>query len=170
MTFDDFISFIIEEYEGDYSWDPRDPGGETRFGISKRAYPSLDIKNLTIKQAKDIYKLHYWQKIRGEEIPKVLQLVVLDCAINQGVDRAAKLLQSAAGVKVDGIIGPKTLAALNSTEAEYILVRFAELRLKHYQSLENWKVYGKGWSRRLLDVSLVSSFASGWKRSGKSLP
>lgn len=77
--------------EGVYSNDPDDKGGETKFGITKRSYPKLDIKNLTIEQAKSIYKSDYWDKIKADALPDKLDIVMFDCAVNQGVSTAIKL-------------------------------------------------------------------------------
>lgn len=169
MTFDDYITYIIDAHEGGLVDHKDDPGGLTKYGISQRAFPELEIRELTKEQAKEIYRLHYWQKIRGEELPEKLKLITLDAAINQGVSRAAKLLQRACGVNDDGIIGPKTLAALRTTQSVFVLSKYAELRMKHYQSLDNWRVFGKGWSRRLLDVAVLSAF-SDENGQGKTLP
>lgn len=169
MSFNDYIEYIIDAHEGGYVNHADDPGGETRWGISKRSFPELDIKALTKEQAKEIYRLHYWQKVRGEELPGKLRLITLDAAINQGVDRAAKLLQKACGVRADGVIGPKTLEALRTTQSMYVLSKYAELRMKHYQGLSTWGVFGKGWSSRLLDVAVLSAFANEENR-GETLP
>jgi lysozyme family protein len=168
MNFNDLIDYIIDAHEGGLVDHKDDPGGLTKYGISQRAFPELDIRGLTKEQAKEIYRLHYWQKIRGEELPGQLKLITLDAAINQGVDRAAKLLQKACGVKVDGIIGPKTLEALKTTQSMFVLSKYAELRLLHYQGLPTWGVFGKGWSRRLLDVAVLSAFVN--ENRGETLP
>lgn len=171
MNFNDIIEYIIDEYEGGYvNHSPDiDPGGETKYGISKRAFPGLDIKNLTKPQAKEIYRLHYWQKVRGEELPSCLRLAVLDFAIHSGVQRASRFLQKALGVKADGIIGPKTLRALETSPASVVLVKFMEQRLLFLTRLSNWIPNSKGWAKRILDVALLSAF-NDENGQGKTLP
>ena len=90
-NFDRAFRFLIGE-EGGYSADPHDPGGETKFGISKRAYPQLDIKSLTLDQAKAIYRRDYWDRLQLDARKYGPALVLFDCAINQGVARAQALV------------------------------------------------------------------------------
>jgi lysozyme family protein len=88
--FDRSITFVLQS-EGGYTCDPDDPGGETRWGISKRAYPDLDIKALTMEQAKEIYLRDYWQKAGCDALPWPLDLIVFDAAVNQGVSFAREM-------------------------------------------------------------------------------
>src|SRR6202012_1283339 len=90
---------------------PLDPGGETAFGISKRAYPNLDIKNLTQQEATEIYSRDYWDPIRGDELPDSVSFALLDFAVNSGVATSIRCLQRAVNVSVDGVLGPQTIAA-----------------------------------------------------------
>jgi lysozyme family protein len=92
------LSFAIDmtfifKWEGGYVNDPSDPGGETNFGISKRSYPNLDIKNLTRQAAQEIYQRDYWNAIKGDTLDGSLACVALDTAINMGVSRANQFLQ-----------------------------------------------------------------------------
>lgn len=86
-AFDRAIEFVLK-HEGDYVDNPADPGGETNYGISKRAYPGLDIKNLTVETAKEIYRQDYWQAAGCEALEWPLSLIVMDTAVNCGVDKA----------------------------------------------------------------------------------
>lgn len=146
MNFDRAFEIIIG-HEGGYVNDPRDPGGETKYGISKKAYPAFDIYNLTLNQAKMLYKRDYWDAVDAESIPGVARLMVFDCAVNCGVTTAKKLLQRAVGVKDDGVIGPKTRAAISNTPD--IEQRFAGYWLQYYTDLKGFDTYGKGWVRRV---------------------
>lgn len=146
MNFDKAFEIIIG-HEGGYVNDHRDPGGETKYGISKRAYPAVDIYNLTLDQAKLIYKRDYWDAVDAESIPGVARLMVFDCAVNCGVTTARKLLQRAVGTKDDGIIGPKTRAAISNTPD--LEQRFAGFWLQYYTDLKGFETYGKGWVRRV---------------------
>jgi len=91
MTFELAVEFILEK-EGGYVNDPDDPGGETKFGISKRAFPRINISDLTESHAKELYHQYYWQPMRCNELPDRLRLPVFDCAVNQGIRRATKFL------------------------------------------------------------------------------
>ena len=145
-TFDQAFEIIIG-HEGGYVNDPRDPGGETKYGISKRAYPKEDIKNLTLDRAKLLYKRDYWDAVEAESIPGAARLMLFDCAVNTGVGMAKKLLQRAVGTKDDGIIGPKTRAAISNTPD--LAMKFAGYWLQYYTDLPGWPTYGKGWTRRV---------------------
>ena len=114
MNFDRAFEIIIG-HEGGYVLDSRDPGGETKYGISKRAYPNEDIKNLTLNRAKELYRRDYWDAVEAESIPDSARLMVFDCAVNCGLTAARKLLQRAVGTKDDGIIGPMTRRAIAKT-------------------------------------------------------
>ena len=91
--------------------DPNDPGGKTKYGISQKAFPNLNIDTLTLEEAKEIYRKNYWQACRCDELPFEFAVCVFDTAVNQGVNKAKRLLQIALGVTVDGVIGDKTIAA-----------------------------------------------------------
>ena len=90
------IDFILAE-EGGYANHPADPGGETKYGISKRAYPHLNIATLTLEDATELYERDYWQPIHGEAFPDGLALLLFDAAVNQGPNTAIRLLQQALG-------------------------------------------------------------------------
>lgn len=150
--FDTAFDLVIKA-EGGYVNDPNDPGGETKYGISKRAYPDLDIASLTLQQAKDIYYADYWCEIEGDVLPCPLNIYVFDSAVNQGTKTAIKLLQRALGLPDDGVIGPKTLAAIKSMKfPRTVETWFMTHRAVHYASLPNFRMYGKGWMHRLFDL------------------
>ena len=86
-NFDRAFGFLMK-WEGGYVNDPNDPGGETNWGISKRIFPDMDIKNLTKDQALKIYKQFYWDRVDGDNLPWPLDLIVFDTAVNMGVGRA----------------------------------------------------------------------------------
>lgn len=136
-------------HEGDYVYDARDPGGETKYGISKRAYPQLDIKNLTLIHAQAIYRRDYWDKCRCGELPTGVALDVFDAAVNSGPAQAARWLQIAVGAKADGIIGPATLAAVRQLPAQAVRARLSGARLDFMTNLPTWPAFGKGWARRI---------------------
>ena len=108
---------LVLDYEGRvFEDDPKDLGGETKYGISKKAYPLLDIRSLTEEEAKAIYRRDYWDPLMADELPAKLAVVAFDCAVNQGTGRAIRLLQSLLGVEADGKIGPKTIEAAKASD------------------------------------------------------
>lgn len=153
MTFDDAFELIIG-HEGGYSNDSRDNGGETNWGISQKAYPNLHIPSLTKDQAKHIYKSDYWDAIKGDYLPGRLATLVFDCAVNQGVGAATKMMQKSLGVNADGVIGPKTLSAAQSADLSDFAVKFGAERGLRYGQHEDFLIYGRGWMRRLLKTTL----------------
>lgn len=136
-------------HEGGYVYDARDPGGETKYGISKRAYPQLDIRNLTLIHAQAIYRRDYWDKCRCGELPAGVAFDVFDAAVNSGPAQAARWLQAAVGAKADGVIGPVTLAAVRQLPAQAVRARLSGARLDFMTNLPAWPAFGKGWARRI---------------------
>jgi len=153
MEFSKAIQFILNA-EGGYVNHPKDPGGETNYGISKRSYPNLDIKNLTKEAATEIYFKDFWQRLSIDSLPPMLRLPVFDCAVNQGPHFAIGTLQAVLGVAVDGKIGPVTLQKASSCSAERILSKYMWRRLEKYQINSKWGTFGTGWALRLLHIYL----------------
>ena len=112
--FYDVVAPHVLDLEGGYVDDPDDPGGETRWGISKRSYPNLDIKNLTKEAALDIYKRDFWDGSGAliEDIDQATAMVLFDMALNSGAKTAIKKLEETLHVAQDGVIGPQTRGAL----------------------------------------------------------
>lgn len=135
--------------EGGYVNDPVDPGGETKYGISKRSYPDVDIKNLTWDKAAAIYKRDYWDAVRGDDLPSGVDLVAFDAAVNSGVSRGAKWLQKAVGVTQDGRIGPVTIDALIGCDCESIINAACSYRLQFMRGLPTWYRFKNGWTKRV---------------------
>lgn len=136
-------------FEGGYVYNPHDKGGETKYGISKKSYPFLDIKNLTKEQAKEIYKRDYWDRCKCDFIPDALAIALFDFAVNSGVNRAVRYLQRSVGVTVDGVIGNQTIGACNRVITRIALEKFIEYRMKYLLSLKDWKYFGNGWGARV---------------------
>jgi lysozyme family protein len=130
MTFQELIPHVLQS-EGGYVFDPLDRGGETRYGISKRAFPQENIQTLTKERATELYRRHYWEPIKGDQLPTWLRYTVFDFAVNAGVRRAIEMLQRLAGVKVDGVLGPKTLEAARTVS----LKEYTDMRKAYYEGL-----------------------------------
>lgn len=138
--------------EGGYVNDCHDTGGETCYGISKKAYPNVDIKNLTKEQAKKIYWEDYWKRCKCGFMPDCLSIMVFDYAVNSGCKKAITSLQEALGVKADGIIGNQTIGACNRVPLKPVIETYTNKRLAYLIKLKNFKYYGKGWTDRVFRV------------------
>ena len=152
MSFDKCFASVIG-VEGGYVNDLKDPGGETKFGISKRSYPAEDIKNLTLERAKELYRRDYWDKIRGDMIASPLDAFVFDAAVNQGIEPAIKMLQKVVGVAQDGICGMITQRKAQSATKEHAALFMAERAMRYYVT-RNFDIYGRGWLKRLFVVAM----------------
>lgn len=140
---------LVVGHEGGYVNDPRDPGGETKFGISKHAYPQEDIKGMTLDRAKGIYKKDFWEKLRCESMPRAVAFTVFDAGVNCGLSHAAEWLQKVVGVTVDGVIGPRTLEAVAQASGAIVAMKINAVRLVYHSALPTWDIYGRGWARRI---------------------
>lgn len=149
MSFDSACQFVIAE-EGGYVNNPQDPGGETKYGISKRQYPTRNIPKLTVGDARQIYFEDYWLPSRCPDLPPAVAMALFDSAVNAGSAQAVKWLQAAVHATQDGIVGPDTLRRADEADplltAQDVLAR----RLAFYGSLSTFPTFGLGWCRRVL--------------------
>lgn len=162
--FDKALAILFGE-EGGYGADPKDPGnwtggkpgvGElkgTKFGISAKSYPNLDIKNLTKDQAKSIYKPDFWDKVRGDQVPWPLCLFMFDSAVNQGPKTAIMILQKSLDLPQDGIFGVQTLQSAARAN-RFLCAKFMARRAMRYTGDRNFDLYGNDWLTRLFDVTM----------------
>lgn len=157
-------------FEGGYSNDPRDPGGMTNLGVTKRVWEEwvkrpvdeAEMRSLTHADVTPLYKAKYWDAVHGDDLPSGVDYAVFDIAVNMGVERACTLLQEACGVKVDGHLGPVTLADCRAANPLDLIEKISDLRQAFYQRLETFPVFGKGWTRRVNDAeNLAKGFAHG---------
>jgi len=149
------IKFTLDA-EGGYDNDPDDPGGETKYGIDKRSHPDVNIKELTIDEAKDIYFTEYWTKFKCEQFSKPVGEVYFDCCVNTGSKQSNKFVQRAVGTEADGIIGPKTLAAVQAKDPNILANAIIGQRQKFYEDLAynkaSLKKFLKGWTNRNINL------------------
>ena len=148
MNFDQAFEKLIG-HEGGYSNNPADPGGETRYGISKRAYPLENIKGMTLERAKVLYLRDYWGPAGCDAVPDGVKFDLFDMAVNSGPVTAIKTLQRAVGATPDGLLGPLTLQAVNSMPAPRLVARLNGHRLDLMADLKSWPVFGRGWAKRV---------------------
>lgn len=155
--FEDAIKIVLK-HEGGYVDDPHDHGGATKYGISHRSYPEIDIKNLTLEKAKEIYKNDFWKTICGDTIKyQSIANKLLDISVNIGCKPAIKCLQKSIesigvdyDLKIDGIMGNITLNFINICDENELLDEFKDQVADYYKSLNNSK-YIKGWLNRVYD-------------------
>lgn len=121
----------------------------TKFGISAMTYPDLDIENLTVEDAKRIYRRDWWDKLQMDLFKPALSYQMFDAAINHGMGNATKMLQRAVAVADDGAIGPVTRRAVDITPLDDLLMLFLAERLEFMTYVGTWDDYSKGWSRRI---------------------
>jgi lysozyme family protein len=155
MNFDQAFDILLG-HEGGYSNNPFDPGGETNWGITVavarvHGYTG-SMRSLSKSTAKDIYRKDYWDAIRADELPELIRYAVFDAAVNSGVKQSAKWLQQASGATPDGIIGPKTLAAVRAMDQQELLRKLLAQRLQFFTNLKTWDSFGKGWARRIASL------------------
>lgn len=144
-----------------YVNDAVDPGGETKFGIAQNANPQIKVTNLTWNMAQAVYYLNYWVSGSCSSLPPSLALLHFDCCVNHGPRRAVLMLQEAAGVKVDGQIGPQTLAKIKLMNEQDLISRYCDTRENFYWAIVNAKPsqmkYLNGWLHRVAELrSFVS--------------
>jgi lysozyme family protein len=159
-NFDSALAAVLH-HEGGYVNHPKDPGGMTNLGVTKRVWEEwvgheVDEKAMRALTPADVgpmYRKKYWDKVCGDNLPAGVDVAVFDLAVNSGPGRAAKMLQKVLGVPEDGMIGPKTLEKVGSLDASKLVEDYNAQRLSFLQALPTWETFGKGWGRRVAEVS-----------------
>ena len=155
QNFDTCLSMLLK-HEGGYVNHPKDPGGMTNLGVTKRTYDEFHgtdideegMRNLKKSDVEPIYRSNYWNRCRCQDLPSGVDWAVFDFAVNSGTGRAAKALQKAVEAEQDGSIGPLTLMKVKDHEVVNIINRIAIYREQFYRSLSTFDTFGKGWLRR----------------------
>ena len=154
----------ILKHEGGFVNDPLDSGGITNLGVTKRVWEEFvghpvseaDMRNLTVEKVSRLYKQRYWDRVQADKLPKGVDYVVFDFAINAGVGRAIKTLQSTVGSTPDGIIGNQTLARINAMDAKELVQQYSDARVDFYQGIVARKPdqvrFIRGWLNRVEDA------------------
>lgn len=148
MTSCDKTFAIIADIEGGAEL-VTDQGGLTKYGISQRAFPEVDIASLTYDGAFALFKTHYWDVVKADSLPADLAPYVVDAAFNMGPGTAIQLLQKALSVAVDGILGPQTFRAISRANVRQLIASFNAARVQRYQGLRDYDKVGRGWLRRV---------------------
>lgn len=154
MNFVDSLKEVLK-HEGGYVNHPKDPGGETNFGITVRVARENgylgDMRSIPMNVVESIYKRQYWDKVKADQMPESVRYPLFDYAVNSGPGAAARALQRVLGVTDDGIIGPMTLEAANKYNG-HLGAALTGYRLEFMTDLRTWDTFGKGWSRRLASI------------------
>lgn len=181
-NFDTCLAHVLE-FEGGYVNHPKDPGGATNMGITHltlaawRKVPSvtpMQVKQLTLQEAKSIYRAQYWNAVKGDELPIGLDLVVFDSAVNNGAGRSVRFLQQelkTCGLytgAVDGLIGAKSVNTLRQVnDMGGLIESVIGRRLAFHKRLKGWATFGKGWQRRIDSVlGLALAMNGDWSHVG----
>jgi len=153
----------VIRHEGGYVDNPRDRGGATNLGVTRktlaswrkvplRRFPKSEVKNLKLAEVEKIYKAWYWDTVKADNLPSGVDYAVFDGAINSGPRQAIRWLQSAVGVKRDGRLGPVTMGAVQSAPAKQTVATMLTMRLAWLKKLDRWPDFGKGWANRIRGV------------------
>ena len=154
-NFDKCLEMLLH-HEGGYVNNKHDKGGMTNLGVTKRVYDKWidresteeEMRNLTPEDVAPIYKKNYWDRVKGDLLPSGLDWACFDWAVNSGSGRPAKAVQRAVGATVDGAIGKNTVALVMEKDPEFIIDYVYTVRKSFYESLDDYKHFGRGWSRR----------------------
>jgi len=164
----------MQIHEGGYVNHPRDPGGATMKGVTQRVYddyrrrmnqPQKSVRHISDYEVETIYRQQYWNAVKADDLPDGLAYCVFDAAVNSGPGRAARWLQQALGVKVDGIIGNQTVGAARAANAVDVINRYCDMRLAFMKRLRHWPTFKNGWTRRVAEVRRQ---ATEWAASGET--
>ena len=154
-NFDKCLHMLLE-HEGGYVNDSRDSGGMTNLGVTKRVYDEWigrksteqEMRDLTPDDVAPIYKKNYWDRVKGDYLPSGVDWCAFDWAVNSGSGRPAKAIQRAVGAKVDGAIGKQTVGLVMERDPKFIIDYVYTVRKAFYEGLDDYKHFGRGWSRR----------------------
>ena len=157
---------LMLKSEGGYVNNPADPGGMTNLGVTKATWENwvgresdeAEMRGLTPEKVEPLYKKKYWDAVRGDEIENGgVAYLLFDFAVNAGVGRSIKTLQTAVGVTPDGGFGPMTMAAVQAVDPVELIERFSQAKEDFYRSLNTFATFGKGWLNRVADVKVKAS-------------
>lgn len=164
-NFDTCLTEVLV-HEGGYADHPLDPGGRTNLGVTQQTYEDWVgykvneqiMRRLTRSHVEKLYKVRYWDAVRGDSLPHGVDLCVFDFAVNTGPHRAARYLQRLIGTKEDGVLGPITMAKLAELERSAgraaLIHGYQGLRDEYYRMLKTFPTFGRGWLRRVKEVTV----------------
>jgi len=147
---------MLLSHEGGFVNHPEDPGGITNLGVTKKVYDEWIDRNSTEQEMRDltpadvgpIYKKNYWDRVKGDSLPSGLDWAAFDWCVNSGKSRPSKAIQRAVGATQDGSIGPATIGLIMEKDPKFIIEYVYDVRQGFYESLDTFKTFGRGWTRR----------------------
>jgi len=170
-NWDNAFAAVVKS-EGGFQDDPRDPGnrlvdgraGATNLGVTQRAWESYvgrqvthdEMRALNLAMVQPFYKIKYWNAVKGDTLPRGIDYLTFDLAVNGGPARAAMTLQQALGVTADGVIGPQTTNAAAFADAPALAQKFTDVKISFYKSLNN-PVYERGWVNRAREALAIAN-------------
>ena len=151
---------LVLKSEGHFVNHPSDPGGMTNLGVTKKSWEAwvkhpvdeAEMRSLTPESVAPFYKEMYWDACKCDELPLGIDYAVFDFAVNAGVSRASKTMQSALGTAADGIVGPATIGVAVNADPDEFLEKFSAAKEQFYRNLPTFEHFGKGWLRRVAEV------------------
>lgn len=155
---------LVLKHEGGWVDHPKDPGGETMMGVTRRVWEDWTgktvkpggMKALTVADVTPLYRKKYWDAIKADDLPDGVDYALFDFAVNSGPVRAIRTVQEIVGVTADGVIGPKTLAAINSQDPGDLVAKICDKRMEFLRGLKNWPSFSVGWTRRVAGVEKMA--------------
>jgi len=162
-NFDACLAHLLK-HEGGFVNHPSDPGGATNLGVTQavwedwidRTVSEENMKALTPAKVAPLYREMYWDRVKGDKLPSGVDYCVFDAAVNSGVSRAAKWLQTTVAAVADGAIGEQTLKLVMLTNPLMLIDKYSANRLSFLQRLATWPTFGKGWERRVEEVRVTA--------------
>lgn len=170
-NFDKSLDLVLK-HEGGFTADERDRGnrlpdgrkGSTMMGVTQanwenyigRTVTHAEMKALTRADVAPFYKTRYWDVVKGDELPSGVDYLAFDFAVNAGPGRSIRFLQTALGTTPDGIIGPKTMAAIKAADGKALSKKFSEVKETWYKTLNDFPIFGRGWLRRVKEAQEVA--------------
>jgi len=149
---------LVLKSEGGWVNNPKDPGGETNLGVTKKVWEEWvghevkTMKDLTPEDVAPMYQAKYFMACYANQLPVGIDYMAFDAAVNMGPGRAVKLLQECLGCVPDGTIGPRTMQLIDQKKPEDIVDLYSKRKTSFYESLATFATFGKGWLKRVEDV------------------
>jgi len=144
--------------EGGWVNNPKDPGGETNLGVTKKVWQEWvghevkTMQELTSTDVAPMYQAKYWMACYANQLPIGVDYMAFDAAVNMGAGRSVKLLQECLGCVPDGTIGPRTMQLIDGKDPKDVVEAFSQRKISFYESLPTFPTFGKGWLKRVEDV------------------
>ena len=162
-NFEKCLALVLKS-ERRYVNNPHDPGGMTNLGVTKVTYERWlnepvteeQMRALTPDDVEPLYREWYWDGVRGDDLPAGVDYFVFDFAVNSGIGTAIRMLQDASNTVPDGKLGPVSMVAIQEMDARAIVSELQASRLAYLKKISTWPVFGKGWAKRVSDVTAAA--------------